>query len=88
MVRPRRLTERRGFWYGLAILVVRPVLTVLTRRRWHGGHHIPAQGGVILCPNHISYADPLTFAHFVHDHGRLPRFLAKASLIFLLFPSN
>jgi 1-acyl-sn-glycerol-3-phosphate acyltransferase len=80
MVRPRRLTEHRGFWYALAILVVRPVLTVLTRRRWRGGQHIPAHGGVIVCPNHVSYADPLTFAHFVHDHGRLPRFLAKASL--------
>lgn len=79
-MRPRRLTERRGFWYTLAVLIARPVLVVLTRRRWQGGEHIPGHGGVIVCPNHVSYIDPFTFAHFVHDHGRLPRFLAKASL--------
>ena len=30
--------------------------------------------------NHVSHVDPLTAAHFVYDHGRLPRYLAKADL--------
>ena len=30
--------------------------------------------------NHISHTDPLLSAHFVYDHGRLPRFLAKSGL--------
>lgn len=76
----RPLTERRGFWYGLAVLLLRRPLAILADRDWHGGENIPATGGVILCPNHVSYLDPLTFAHFVHDNGRLPRFLAKESL--------
>ena len=28
--------------------------------------------------NHISHLDPLTMAHFVYDHGRVPRYLAKS----------
>jgi 1-acyl-sn-glycerol-3-phosphate acyltransferase len=34
----------------------------------------------VLVVNHISHADPLTTAHFVYDHGRLPRYLAKSGL--------
>ena len=30
--------------------------------------------------NHVSAVDPFTAAHIVYDHGRLPRYLAKASL--------
>ena len=30
--------------------------------------------------NHISYADPFTFGHFMYDNGYLPRFLTKDSL--------
>ena len=30
--------------------------------------------------NHLSHVDPLTAAHFVYDHGRLPRYLAKSGL--------
>ena len=30
--------------------------------------------------NHVTHVDPLTAAHFVYDHGRLPRYLAKADL--------
>ena len=30
--------------------------------------------------NHISHVDPLLAAHFVYDHGRLPRYLAKSGL--------
>lgn len=69
-----------GFWYDLVAAVLRPPLMVATRRHWCGQHHIPATGGVIIVANHLSYADPLTLAHFVHDRGRVPRFVAKASL--------
>ena len=54
-----------GFWYRLAVVVLRPLLTVLTRRDWRGAEHIPADGGFVAALNHVSYVDPLTFAHFV-----------------------
>jgi 1-acyl-sn-glycerol-3-phosphate acyltransferase len=75
-VRPRRI----GFWYRLAVAVVKPLLLVFTRRQWRGGEHIPRAGGVIIAANHISYVDPLMVCHFVYEHGRLVRFLAKQSL--------
>ncbi|HSF26064.1 MAG TPA: lysophospholipid acyltransferase family protein [Actinomycetes bacterium] len=78
--RPRRRSEPRGFWYAAAAILLRPVLFVTTRPQWQGGEHLPAHGGVVVCPNHVSYVDPLTFAHFVYDHGRCARFIAKASL--------
>ncbi|MBP2405387.1 1-acyl-sn-glycerol-3-phosphate acyltransferase [Streptomyces syringium] len=42
--------------------------------------HIPADGGFITAVNHNSYLDPLSYAHFQYNTGRVPRFLAKAAL--------
>lgn len=71
---------RVGFGLRLAVVVLRPWLTVLTRRRWQGRGHIPRSGAVILAVNHVSYIDPFVLAHFVYEAGRPPRFLAKASV--------
>ncbi len=71
---------RLGFWLRLAVFVIKPTLTVFTKRRWLGRRNIPATGGVIVAVNHISYVDPFLVARFVYDAGRLPRFMAKAGL--------
>ena len=75
----RRRRGRPGFWYRLAALILRRPLMVLTRRDWAGTEHIP-EGGAVTVVNHISHFDPLSFAHFLYDAGRLPRFLGKAGL--------
>ena len=80
MAKPRKVTQRKGWAYGLCITILEPLLLLLTKRRWIDGENIPAEGGCILAANHISHLDPLTFAHFVYAHGRLPRFLAKAEV--------
>jgi 1-acyl-sn-glycerol-3-phosphate acyltransferase len=72
--------RKLGFWYRLAVVVLRPPLMVFTRRDWQGGEVLRDYCGVIVVANHISYADPLACAHFVHDAGRAPRFLAKSEL--------
>jgi 1-acyl-sn-glycerol-3-phosphate acyltransferase len=72
--------RRLGFWRRFAVVVVKPVLNLWTKRTWTGMEHIPATGPVIIVPTHISHADPLVVAHFVFDSGRWPRFLAKASV--------
>jgi 1-acyl-sn-glycerol-3-phosphate acyltransferase len=41
---------------------------------------LPETGGCIVVFNHVSHVDPLIAAHFVYDHGRLPRYLAKSGL--------
>ncbi|CAN5804034.1 lysophospholipid acyltransferase family protein [soil metagenome] len=73
--------ERRGAALTFCVGLLRPLLTVLTRRRWSGTEHLPASGGFLFAANHISYADPFLFAHFVHDSGYAPHFLAKQSLL-------
>lgn len=71
---------RRGWAMSLCIVLLRRPLMLLTRRDWRGGEHLPREGGVVIAVNHVSEFDPLPFAHFVYDHGRLPRFLGKAEV--------
>jgi 1-acyl-sn-glycerol-3-phosphate acyltransferase len=72
--------RRLGFWRRLAVGTVKPSLFLLTKRDWSGMQYIPATGGVIIAANHHSEFDPLIVAHFVHDAGRWPQFLAKSTL--------
>lgn len=58
-------------------------MVVLTKRDWQGADNIPATGGFVAAVNHISHLDPIAFAHFMYDHGRPPRYLAKAGLFTL-----
>lgn len=76
----RPMAEHRGPWWRFIIALVRRPLFAIARYDWQGGDKVPVTGGVIVCPNHISYIDPLIVALFLHEHGRLVRFLAKASL--------
>ena len=72
----RRLQQKRGWAFNLAVPIVKPTLLAATSRTWIDGEKIPATGGCIVVLNHISHIDPLLAAHFVYDHGRLPRYLA------------
>jgi len=80
-VKVRHLQEgRRGWAWGIGVPIVKPILLATTKRRWIDGEKIPAEGGFLLVLNHISEVDPLIVAHIVWDHGRIPRYLAKAGL--------
>jgi 1-acyl-sn-glycerol-3-phosphate acyltransferase len=70
----------RGAWYSFAIEVVWQFLVQTTRFRVRGSHHIPESGGVLVASNHLSFADPTTLTAFCLAAGRVPRYLAKASL--------
>ncbi|EPH42077.1 hypothetical protein STRAU_4860 [Streptomyces aurantiacus JA 4570] len=76
-----RVSRRRiGFWYRLAAVIAKPPLVVLIKRDWRGMENIPADGGFITAVNHNSHLDPLAYAHFQYNTGRVPRFLAKHGL--------
>jgi 1-acyl-sn-glycerol-3-phosphate acyltransferase len=76
----RQRHGRMGPWFRAAVMVIKPLSTLFTRRDWRGAEHIPQTGGVIVAANHVSHLDPLTLGHFVYDSGRLPRYLAKSEL--------
>lgn len=76
--------RRIGFWYRVAVILLRRPLLLLTRRDWRGAEHL-GTGGIVVCSNHVSHFDPLALAHFLYDNGRLPRFLAKVALFRVFF---
>jgi 1-acyl-sn-glycerol-3-phosphate acyltransferase len=55
-------------------------MRLMTKKDWHGAEHLPKEGGFIAVSNHVTYADPLTFAHYLYNNGCPPRFLAKDGL--------
>jgi 1-acyl-sn-glycerol-3-phosphate acyltransferase len=67
-----------AFW-PLATLIV-PVVTALAKLRYVDRAKFPAHGAYIITPNHFSEIDPLIIGTAVWKLGRIPRFLAKASL--------
>ena len=72
--------RRLPFAYRLAVWIVRPLLMALTKQDWRGWEHLPATGGFVVAPNHVSHLDPFAFAHFMYDSGHSPYFLGKESV--------
>lgn len=79
-MRKRKLAGRRGVTFRIAPVIVKPALWATTRHEWIDAEKIPAEGGCIVVTNHVTKIDPLTVAHLLYDHGRLPRYLAKDAL--------
>lgn len=76
----RKLQQKRGWAFNLAVPILKPLLLATTKPTWIGGERLPVTGGCVIALNHLSHIDPLTAAHFVYDHGRIPRYLAKSGL--------
>ena len=75
------MSNPRGVTYRSLVVALKPTMTAITRRDWAGERSIPPEGvGCVIAANHISEVDPLIVAHFLNDAGRVPRFMAKASI--------
>lgn len=72
--------EKGGFWVGFAAVFFYPLAWLVGRGRFEGREHVPDRGGALVVANHVSYLDPVFTALQVHRAGRVPRFLAKATL--------
>jgi len=72
-------SEKTFGWRSLAAVVI-PFLLLVGRYRIVGTGRVPRSGAFIVSPNHITNIDPLVSAYAVWRAGRVPRFLAKASL--------
>lgn len=76
----RRIDRRLNLVWRVAIAFVRPIVFLTTKRDWRNGDRIPASGGVIVALNHVSHIDPVMSGHLAYEWGRMPYYLAKASL--------
>ncbi|HEX2902080.1 MAG TPA: lysophospholipid acyltransferase family protein [Jatrophihabitans sp.] len=84
--RDTRRSDGVGPYLRFALVVLYPLTVLLFKVSWRHRERIPASGGAIIAVNHISYADPIVFGRFIWDAGRVPRYLAKASLFRAPFP--
>ncbi len=68
-------------WRLFSVIILRPLLRLLMKHRWQGKENFPRTGGVILAPNHLSYADWPTIALFSDSYGhRYPVFMIKSAV--------
>ena len=66
-------------WRLVTRIILHPMLRLLMRNRWAGKENIPKTGGIILAPNHLSYADWPTIALFSDGYAhRYPVFMIKS----------
>jgi 1-acyl-sn-glycerol-3-phosphate acyltransferase len=72
-------SEKTAIWRFLALLVI-PLMGVLSKITILGDDKVPKSGAFVLTPNHYSEIDPLVLGVAMWKVGRMPRFLAKASL--------
>lgn len=72
-------SEKIAIFRIFAFLLI-PFLELVGRYRTHGAEHLPASGAVVVSPNHYSNIDPIVIGYAMYKLGRMPRFLAKASL--------
>jgi len=80
-----RYTYSRG-WRLFSVCILRPLLALLMRYRWQGKENVPRTGGVILAPNHLSYADWPAVALFSYVYGRrYPVFMIKSAVFEVKF---
>jgi 1-acyl-sn-glycerol-3-phosphate acyltransferase len=76
----REWSYSRG-WRLFSQIILHPGLRALIRFRWSGRENIPRTGGIILAPNHMSYADWPAIALFSDGYARrYPVFMIKSGI--------
>ena len=75
----RRKSEKTAVFRMLALLLL-PPMYLLARYRVQDGDKLPKSGAFVLAPNHYTEIDPVVIGVVMWKLGRMPRYLAKASL--------
>ena len=73
----RQRTKRPNWMYEVVRLLLTPYLLLFYRARCIDSHHIPAEGPVIIAPNHFSFLDHFFLGVSIR---RKVRFMAKSQL--------
>ncbi len=77
--RPSNEKRRPSIFWLLAALIL-PLWSCMVRYRFTADSKLPKSGAFIVSPNHYSEIDPIVIGAAVWHLGRVPRFMAKASL--------
>ena len=73
-------------WRQFTRIILHPLLRLLMRYRWAGKENVPKAGGIILAPNHLSYADWPAIAVFSDSYARrYPVFMIKSPVFEVKF---
>ncbi|HWH27271.1 MAG TPA: lysophospholipid acyltransferase family protein [Pseudolysinimonas sp.] len=75
----RKRSEKTLTWRFWGAIVI-PLVLLLAKFRFQHPERIPRSGAFIMTANHITDFDPLVTAYTLWKHGRVPHYLAKASL--------
>jgi 1-acyl-sn-glycerol-3-phosphate acyltransferase len=67
-------------WRIFAGRLLQVLLRILMKHEQQGRENLPREGGVIVAPNHLSYADWGAVAIYSYEAGRFPTFLIKSSI--------
>jgi 1-acyl-sn-glycerol-3-phosphate acyltransferase len=73
----------RGYspgWRLFTKIIIPPLSGLAMKREDSGQENLPRQGGMIIAPNHLSYADWPAVAMFCYRAGHYPVFLIKSAV--------
>jgi len=73
----------RGYspgWRLFTKIIIPPLVRVAMKRDGSGQENFPRSGGMIIAPNHLSYADWPAVAMFCYRAGHYPVFLIKSGV--------
>ncbi len=75
----QRKSEKTAIFRFIATLLI-PLMNLVGRYKVRGLENVPPTGSFVVAPNHYSNLDPIVIGIGLWKSGRMPRYLAKASL--------
>jgi 1-acyl-sn-glycerol-3-phosphate acyltransferase len=72
--------SEKTFTFRLLAFLAIPLMKVIGKYIITGKENVPAEGAFVLAPNHYTNIDPIVVGLSMYEIGRMPRYLAKASL--------
>jgi len=79
-VAARRRRKEKGAVFRVLATPAAPLFDLMATIDIVDGHKLPAEGAFVVTPNHYTNIDPVVVGRALWALGRVPRFLAKASL--------
>ncbi|MFT4147558.1 MAG: lysophospholipid acyltransferase family protein [Micrococcaceae bacterium] len=72
--------KKRNAVFRSIATIGRGVSHVAVKHHWSGLENLPQDGAFIVCPNHMTNADPVAIMHMLYSNGYTAQFLVKGAL--------